>query len=223
MLDSLTRGRLVAAALALAFLAGAVGYVIGTRTSDSAPGRDSVEVGFLYDMIHHHEQALEMSSLDLTNGTEPRVLHFAKEITQQQSFEIGVMQQILRDWGHDPDDPPKQSMAWTGEPVAHHEMQGMASAAEIDALADSQGRAADELFLRLMIAHHRGGAQMAAFASERSDDAQVKDLATRMSRIQQLEIGEMTDAGENLGLDVSSGAPGNESADEPQQDDGHDH
>ena len=200
----LTGGRLAAAAMALAFLAGAVGFLIGSRTEAGGPGRDSVEVGFLYDMIHHHEQALEMSSLELTNGGEPRVLHFAREITQQQSFEIGVMQQILRGWGHDPDDQPEMAMGWTGDPVPHHRMQGMATAEEMDRLADAEGRPADELFLQLMTVHHRGGAHMAAFAAERASDAQVKDLAQRMARVQQLEIGEMVDAADALGLSVKA-------------------
>jgi uncharacterized protein (DUF305 family) len=213
-MDDLSKGRLAAAALALAFLAGSLGFLIGTRSAaGDVPGRDSAEVEFLYDMIHHHEQALEMSSLELTNGGEPRILHFAREITQQQSYEIGVMQQLLRSWGYDPseDDP------------AHADMPGMASQAEMDELSDAQGQDADELFLRLMIAHHRGGAQMAAFASERADEPQVDDLAKRMARVQQMEIGEMTDAAETLGLDIGPSADSHGHSPEEEGGEGHDH
>lgn len=210
MSDKIITGRVAAAALALAFLAGSIGFTIGARDGDSAPGRDSVEVGFLYDMIHHHEQALEMSSLELTNGAEGRVQHFAKEILQQQSFEIGLMQQLLRSWGHDPN-----------EDRADPGMPGMASKAEMDQLSNAQGPAADALFLRLMITHHRGGAQMAAFAGERTDHPQVKDLAIRMSRVQQLEIGEMTNVAGNLGLEVDQhDTPGEHGEGEEE---GHDH
>jgi uncharacterized protein (DUF305 family) len=213
-MDDLSKGRLAAAALALAFLAGSLGFLIGTRSAaGDVPDRDSAEVEFLYDMIHHHEQALEMSSLELTNGGEPRILHFAREITQQQSYEIGVMQQLLRSWGYDPSED---------DPAAHADMPGMASQAEMDALSDAEGQAADELFLRLMIAHHRGGAQMAAFASERADEPQVNDLAKRMARVQQMEIGEMTDAAETLGLDIGPAADSHDHGAE-QEGEGHDH
>lgn len=213
-MDDLTTGRLTAAALALAFLAGSFGFLIGTRTGAADwPGRDSAEVEFLYDMIHHHEQALEMSSLELTNGAEPRIQHFAREIIQQQSYEIGVMQQLLRTWGHDPNEDA---------PAGHGDMPGMASRAEMEQLADAKGRAADQLFLRLMIAHHRGGAQMASFASERADEPQVDDLAERMARVQQLEIGEMTDAADTLGLDIDA-ADHDHGAEEEEQEHDHDH
>lgn len=56
----------------LMFLAGSVGYFIGARDT-AAPGPNSVDVGFLQDMIAHHEQAIQMSMTEIVEGAEPGV------------------------------------------------------------------------------------------------------------------------------------------------------
>ena len=59
------RGQVVALSLALLFLAGSIGFVIGGRGgSDEDPS--AAELGFLTDMIIHHEQAVSMSRTALS-------------------------------------------------------------------------------------------------------------------------------------------------------------
>jgi uncharacterized protein (DUF305 family) len=189
----------VAFVAALLFLAGAIGYALGNRAQE-APGRDSADVGFLYDMIGHHEQAISLSHFQVINGTEQRVEGFAREILFYQGYEIGQMTQALRSWGHRRDQPPERAMAWMGHGVAREEMPGMASPAEYDALVQSKGRDVDAMFLALMIDHHKGGVHMAEEALKRAKTGFVRDFAERVARQQQVEIREMELARDRLGL-----------------------
>lgn len=187
--------------LAFAFLGGAVTYFVGER-SDSAPEASSADVGFLQDMITHHEQALALAVAQIENGTATpggaRI--FAREILQQQSWEIGLMQRQLGVWGYRREDRPAMAMEWMGMGVPVAEMLGLASDAELEALREASGEAADALFLALMQDHHRAGAGMAEAAAARASDPWVRELAERMARNQAIEINEMEMARRRTGL-----------------------
>ena len=209
-------GRLVALVAALLFLAAAIGF--GVRSwLDRPPGAASVDVEFLQDMIRHHEQAQELSNVELQVGGEEAAKTFAREILLFQSYEIGLMERQLEQWGYR-----------RGE-GGDHTMPGMASDEELDALADARGRDADALFLALMRDHHLGGVQMASYASTHADSGYVRALAKRMAENQRLEITEMELAQRNgrfppnpPGYDPANfddAKPAEGSSD----DDGHDH
>lgn len=183
----------VAMVAALMFLAGAVGYFIGTRDT-GAPGPNSVDVGFLQDMLTHHEQAIQMSMTEIVEGAEPGVQTFAREIVLFQSYEIGLMDRRLGEWGYRRDEGSDTAMQWMGTPVPADRMPGLASDAEMEALGDYTGRDVDGLFLKLMQDHHAGGVHMAAYAAKHGSDPFVRDLAARMARNQRIEIGELEGA-----------------------------
>lgn len=204
-----TRTQLAGLMLALLFLAGAVGFVVGGRDA-SAPGRDSVDVGFLYDMIAHHEQAVTMSNLELENGAEKGVQVFAREILASQSYEIGLMEQQLAEWGYPREDQPDTAMGWMGMPVDPENMPGMASENELRGLIRARGPDGDALFLALMQDHHRGGVHMARYAAENAGTGFVRSLAERMARNQEVEIAELDEARGRTGL--SRNPPGYEAA-----------
>ena len=96
-LSAPTRLQLVALVVVLCVLAGIIGWRVGRGFP---PGKDSAEVGFLYDMISHHEQAISMAQVELAGGTDVRVRVFADEIMRFQSYEIGLMERFLEEWGH---------------------------------------------------------------------------------------------------------------------------
>ena len=182
----------IALVVALAFLAGSIGYAIGTRTTDDAPSAASVEVGFLWDMIAHHEQALVMSQHQIDGGTEKRVTHFAREIVQGQSYEIGLMEAYLARWSQPRERPDHdEAMGWMGHAMATDDMPGMATEAQLDQLSDAEGRDIDALFLELMKRHHEGGVDMAERAAEEADDQAVRELAGRIARYQRVEVKEL--------------------------------
>jgi uncharacterized protein (DUF305 family) len=56
------------------------------------------------------------------------------------------------------------------------------------------------LFLTLMIDHHRGGVHMASYAAEHAGDEDVRQLAARIARNQEMEIEELEVAGARYGL-----------------------
>jgi uncharacterized protein (DUF305 family) len=189
----------IAAVVAVAtFFGGAVGYYLGT---DRPPGPSSVEVGFYRDMQVHHDQAVEMALLELANGENPTVRSFAQEIVIFQRWEMGRIHEQLLAWGADAG-PPGTAMAWMGMPVDPTDMPGLASDEQMARLRDAQGVDADALFLDLMAEHHRGGAEMAAYAAKTADDRRVRALATAMARNQAIEIAEFRQTVERFGFDV---------------------
>ncbi len=193
---------LAALVLAFAFLGASVTYFVTERT-DGGPGPNSVDVGFLQDMVTHHEQALALSLSEIDNGDESGVKLFAKEILQQQSYEIGLMQRQLSNWGYARENRPETAMEWMGMEFEPQQMPGMASDAELRALREASGREADALFIALMQDHHRGGVDMAAAAAEEAESSWVRDLAARFVRNQAIEINEMEAARERFGLSAT--------------------
>ena len=128
-----TRKQWVSLVVALMFFAGAIGFAVGEYLR-RPPGADSVDVGFLRDMISHHEQAQTMARLDDAYGAEIDVQVFAREILLFQSYEVGLMERQLAHWGYDRADRPETAMRWMGTPVPVAEMPGLASNAEMERL-----------------------------------------------------------------------------------------
>jgi uncharacterized protein (DUF305 family) len=187
----------VVAVVALCALSGVVGFIVG---SGSPPGRDSVDVGFLLDMSVHHEQGTQLANLDLINGVTEDVQVYAREVLRDQSYEIGLMQFQLGEWGFAREEAGPQAMGWMGMPVPLTEMPGMATEQQLDLVRAARGRDADALFLRLMEDHHEGAIHMAAYAAEHADDEDVRRLAARIEHNQRLEIEELRNAGARTGL-----------------------
>jgi uncharacterized protein (DUF305 family) len=194
-----TRGQLIALVAALCFLTAAVGWFLG-RAGDGHADRDSADVGFLYDMMRHHEQAVAMSSVQLREGNEPMISHFADEIIRFQSYEIGLMEGVLARLGHERRDAPATAMGWMGAAVDADEMPGLASEAEMAGLRTADD--VDAWFVALMIDHHAGGAAMAEDAAARAEDPVVRQFAETMARNQWFEITEMLREAQRIGLDL---------------------
>ena len=117
----------------------------GSSTQDeSSAGYSADEIMFAQKMIPHHEQAVTMSELALTNTTNPEVLALATAIRDAQGPEITQMQ------------------SWLGDDAGHDghnhdmEMGGMLTAEELETLVSLKGEAFDQYFLASMIAHHEG-------------------------------------------------------------------
>ena len=53
-----------------------------------------------------------------------------------------------------------QAMAWMGMPTNDDHMPGMATDEQLDELAGSSRERGDDLFIDLMVAHHKGGIDM---------------------------------------------------------------
>jgi uncharacterized protein (DUF305 family) len=197
--SGLSWSRVAVLGAALLFFGFAVATFVGR---DQPPAAGSVDVGFYQDMISHHDQALRMASLELTNGSDPVVKGFAQEVITFQSYELGVMERTLAEWGYSRADRSDQAMAWMGMPTPVERMPGMASEDQIDELADTEGRDTDAMFLGLMAEHHAGGLHMSEYASREAHADHVRELAERMTRNQSIEINEYAMTAEREGLPV---------------------
>ena len=188
-LDWLNRqGGWLAAILLVGLIAGLVGHSIG---EPSHPAADSVDVGFLQDMYHHHDQAVEMSLIMAADASNKIVRGEAQEIVIQQRFEQGAMAAWLGEWGHDLGDLDRTAMTWMKTPTPIDQMDGMQSPQQMAALRAATGTEEDILFLQMMNDHHRGGIHMADYAAARAADPRVRNQAKIMARNQSMEIAEM--------------------------------
>jgi uncharacterized protein (DUF305 family) len=186
-------------AAALVFLGIAIGMVVAR---DRPPGEGSVDVGFLQDMLTHHDQALGVATLVVANGEDPTVRSYAREILVFQGYETGVMSQMLDDWGHARSGRSEQAMAWMDMPVPVEQMPGLLTDEQLDQLRVASGAELDARFLDLMADHHRGGLHMAEYAFGNAGDEDVRELAARIARNQAGEINEYRALAERNGYDI---------------------
>lgn len=191
----------------LLLLAGGIG--VGRITAPVpalAPSSSSAEAGFARDMQTHHHQAVELALIIYQGTTDDRVRTLAYDIASSQSQQAGQMYGWLTAWGL-PQAPREPSMTWmtrptmTGANAMNHgsagattdmtpggAMPGYATSAQISRLQGATGIAADRFFLTLMIAHHRGGVEMADALLARSTNSVVTDLANGVVFAQTGEI-----------------------------------
>ena len=175
--------------LALALLAGCGG-------SDQA--HNAQDVTFVKDMIPHHEQAVVMSDLALSQAGSPAVKDLATRIKAAQAPEIATMQGWLTSWGenagggHDMGSMGSGGMKGGG-------MKGMVSDEDLSALRAASGVEFERLFLKDMIAHHEGAVEMAKTEIAKGKDPAAKTLAQQITSSQENEITEMRQLMATLG------------------------
>ncbi len=110
--------------------------------SETMETMGETETMFATMMVPHHQQAIDMSELALTNSDNQDVRKLAQQIIDAQAHEIEQMQTWIDGHGH--------------EVHGDHEMSGMASEEDMAKLATLESPEFDELFLNLMIVHHEG-------------------------------------------------------------------
>lgn len=198
--SSRSRGEVVGLAVLLGVASLLAGLVLGWALFGRGgfPLDGSAEAGFARDMQTHHGQAVQMSLIVLDRTDDPAVRTMATDIATGQQQQAGQMFAWLQLWGLTPtgSQPP---MAWMGSD--HHDatsssgdavpMPGMASPADLERLSTASGVEAERIWLELMIAHHRGGVEMADAVLERSDRDEVVTLARAMRSAQSSEISAM--------------------------------
>lgn len=187
------------AVLAIGF---ALGFLVKSpfRDGDNSPAADSVDVGFAQDMTVHHEQAIEMAAVALTNASDQAVKSLAFDILTSQQNQVGQMQGWLALWDRAPISTDGY-MGWMSEDDAHghapngmsmdagsadptRAMPGMANSTELAALRQATGSDVDVLFLQLMLRHHEGGLAMMEYATTHAQSPAVINLAKSMVETQ---------------------------------------
>lgn len=189
------RGRRLTVVLAVVLLLATAGYAAFSTLRPGGPGPESAEAGFARDMSTHHGQAVKMSFTVRDQTKDPAVRLLAYDIINTQSAQIGMMTAWLDRWKApkvDPGGPMRWMSGHGGHTAATTTMPGMATREQLRELEGARDRDAEVRFLRLMIAHHRGGVSMAQAILTRTDDEQVRRLARSMVVGQRSEIELMT-------------------------------
>ncbi|MEE4536918.1 MAG: DUF305 domain-containing protein [Erythrobacter sp.] len=178
------------------------------------------DVRFMQHMIVHHDQALAMAQLAPDRTNQEGVLAVAEKIIAGQEDEITFM----REWLSARGEPLEASMmhgSGMGEHADHEGhmlMAGMATPAQMTALASVQGTEFDRQFLTLMIAHHEGAVEMVEELLEQPGSAADPVLFQFVSDIesdQTTEIERMDTILASLSVDPRAGlAPGFADAEE---------
>ena len=173
--------------------------ISGTEASDLAGIRfTDADVKFMQGMISHHAQAVEMTQLLASRSGRDLMRRLARRIELSQEDEIVMMQEWLSSRGE----------AVT-ELDAHHTpgwepMPGMLTEREMDRLEQAQAVEFDQLFLELMIKHHRGALTMVdTLLTQRgaAQDSQLFAFTSDITSDQTMEIDRMDAILADLSLD----------------------
>ena len=174
-----------------------------------APG----DVRFMQDMTVHHAQAVAMAALVEGRTNNEDIVAIAGRIDASQADEI----EFMRDWLATRGQAEKAAMAMTMGDHAEHGMapgadmhaghslmKGMATPAQMEALAAANGTEFDRQFLQLMIAHHMGAIEMVEQLHDQPGTAYdpvmfefsndvVSDQKTEIERMNEVAAGLSTD------------------------------
>jgi uncharacterized protein (DUF305 family) len=154
------------------------------------------DIAFMQGMIHHHQQAVEMTAMMPTHTKNKALLKLGQRISISQTDEIRMMRNWLTDRGLAvpvPHDMSHMDHAAPGtmDMGAMAPMPGMLTAQQMKDLAASRGDRFDYLFLTGMIQHHKGAltmvADLYAFPATAQDNV-LYDFVTDVDNTQGAEI-----------------------------------
>lgn len=168
-----------------------------STAAEQSAGADSQQAGsesditFAQLMIPHHEQAVQMADMALQKATTPEVQQLAQQIRDAQDPEIQQMRGWLTAWG-----APEQMAGMEGMDHGDMDMGGQTAAGmmtdqDMTALMDASGSDFDQMWLAMMIAHHKGALEMAQTAKADSTNPDVTALADAIVAGQTGEIDTM--------------------------------
>ena len=159
--------------------------------ADSAQAGSESDITFAQLMIPHHEQAVQMADMALQKATTPEVQQLAQQIKDAQDPEIQQMRGWLTAWG-----APEQMAGMDGMDHGDMDMGGQTAAGmmtdqDMSALMDASGTDFDQMWLAMMIAHHKGAIEMAQQVTSQSTNPEVTALADAIVAGQTTEIDTM--------------------------------
>lgn len=136
------------------------------------------DVQFIDTMTAHHQSAIDMAKLAVTNADNAELKKFAEQIIADQNKEIGQMKDWREKW-------------FSGKPPAMNmEMLGMMDSMKMDMskLSNSKGKAFDLAFVEMMTSHHNGAVTMAKEALTKAERPEIKALANTIIKAQEAEV-----------------------------------
>lgn len=138
------------------------------------------EAAYLAMMIHHHEGGIKMAKLVPERSKNAELEKMAAKMIEDQQKEIAQMTPWLQQWHKQtPQDHkmPEESMNMMAKHMA-----------ELEA---AKGEEFDKHFTKMMAHHHMGAIQMSRLAEGKAEHAEVKELATKIIKMQTKESQEL--------------------------------
>jgi uncharacterized protein (DUF305 family) len=126
------------------------------------------DVDFMQGMIHHHAQALVMTSMVPDRAAGESLAMLARRIELAQETEIGTMERWLATRDEEVPDAEDHRNDHGGRGL----MPGMVGHEELAKLAAASGRQFDRMFLEYMIRHHQGALTMVRRLYEKNGGAE---------------------------------------------------
>ncbi len=140
------------------------------------------DLDFANMMIIHHQAAIDMSEVEIANGSDAQVKAMAEKISTAQKSEIEQMQQFVK----------KHKMSATQ--MQNNEMHNKLSES-MKTMMESMGNMTmtgntDKDFVMMMIPHHEGAVTMAEDELAQGKHLEMKKMAQKMIVDQNKEINE---------------------------------
>ena len=174
---------------------GAPGEPSRTLTPEEAeqienPPHTEADVDFMQGMIHHHAQALVMTSMVRDRAASKDLTILARRIEFAQEQEIATMERWLTARDEEPPDAEDHKNDHGG---GGNLMPGMVGHEELVKLSEADGRRFDRMFLEYMIRHHQGALTMVAqlYEKEGGNEPEIGVFTRHVDSDQQIEINRM--------------------------------
>lgn len=135
-------------------------------------------------MRMHHQGAIDMSNEELKSGDNQAMKAMAQQVITAQTAEISQFAQFLQ--GHTPV-PIAAGPTYNAEEM--ESMMKMMRAQDVRILTGDS----DVDYAQLLIDHHQSALEMAMSELKYGDDAQIRQMATKIIEDQKKEIGTLQD------------------------------
>lgn len=176
------------AALTLAGCGSATDEGATTDASEVSAERNSADVDFAAGMIPHHAQALEMVEMAADRPLDPEVEELAAAIEEAQAPEIETLTTWLEVWDEEVPDVAGMSAEQMEDMEGMDGMEGMMSAMSMRQLENAPDEAFQDVWLALMLAHHKGAVAMADAEIAQGENPEAIALAEDIRDSQSAEI-----------------------------------
>jgi uncharacterized protein (DUF305 family) len=155
-----------------------------------SPRHTPADVDFMQGMIHHHAQALVMTSMVRDRSASESLTILARRIELAQEAEIETMERWLT--ARDEDVPTAEDHE-NDHGGGGNLMPGMVGHEKLARLAAADGRAFDRMFLEYMIRHHQGALTMVRQLYEENGgiEAEIGLFTRHVESDQSIEINRM--------------------------------
>ncbi|OLP17468.1 hypothetical protein BST81_15835 [Leptolyngbya sp. 'hensonii'] len=160
-----------------------------------------VEQHFILMMIPHHQAAIAMAELALSQAQHPEIRALAQSIRTTQTQENHQMRTWYQQWyGTEiPDWVPGMGRGRFSSPGAYSQpgrslrmgMMPSSKCRSLDLEALKTAPDFDQTFLEKMILHHRMGVRMAQMVLSQNPRPEIRDLAQAIVKTQTREIEQM--------------------------------